>query len=124
MPPALDAWGQRPVRPPLHTTHRNCNHRSVLDEASVLTPIALADVLLLFYFQNPRSSCKKQNLKEPVHHGGLGQFLLEGLYDLIHDVIVCKSYVLVDSQGFRLFFLVVDNALIQMHIQLMARSKY
>jgi len=39
-----------------------------LDEASVLKPIALRDVLLLFYFQNQRSSCKKQNLKELVHH--------------------------------------------------------
>jgi len=28
--------------------------------------------------------------------------LLEGPYDVIHDVIVCKSYVFADSQGTRL----------------------
>jgi len=30
--------------------------------------------------------------------------MVEGPYDVIHDVIVCKSYVFVDSQGTRLFF--------------------
>jgi len=30
--------------------------------------------------------------------------LLEGPYDVIHDVIVCKSYVFADSQGTRLYF--------------------
>jgi len=45
--------------------------------------------------------------------GGPGQFLLVGPYDVIRYVIVCKSYVSVDSQGTRLFFPVVENVLIQ-----------
>jgi len=36
--------------------------------------------------------------------GGPGQFLLEGPYDVIHDVIVCKSYIFAVSQSSRLFF--------------------
>ena len=48
--------------------------------------------------------------------GGPGQFLLEGPYDVIHDVIVCKSYIFADSQGSRLFFPLVENVLTQMHI--------
>jgi len=56
--------------------------------------------------------------------GGPGQFLLEGPYDVMYDVIVCRSYVFADSQGPRLFFPVVENVLTQMHIQLAARSTY
>jgi len=48
---------------------------------------------------------------------------LEGSYDVIHDVIVCKSYVFADSQGSRLFFTVVANAFTQMHMQLAGRCK-
>jgi len=48
---------------------------------------------------------------------GPGQFLLEGPYDVIHDVIVCKSYVFADSQGSSLFFLAVENVLTQIHMQ-------
>jgi len=44
--------------------------------------------------------------------------------DVIHVVIVCRSYVFADSQSSRLFFPVVENLLSQMHIQLAARSKY
>ena len=55
--------------------------------------------------------------------GGPGQFLLEGPYDVIHDAIVCKSYVFADSQGSRLFFPEVENVLAQMKVQLAARSK-
>jgi len=40
--------------------------------------------------------------------GGLGQFSLEGPYDVIHDVIACKYYVFADSQRSRLLFPVVD----------------
>jgi len=29
---------------------------------------------------------------------------LEGLYDVIHDAIICKSYVFAYSRGSRLFF--------------------
>jgi len=36
-----------------------------------------------------------------------------GPYDVIHDVIVCKSSVFADSQGSRLFFPVVQNVLTQ-----------
>jgi len=54
---------------------------------------------------------------------GSGQFLMEGPYDVIHDVIACKSYIFPDSQGSRLFFPVVENVLTQMHTQLAARSK-
>jgi len=50
--------------------------------------------------------------------GGSGQFLMMGPYDVIHDVIVCKSYVFAYSQGSRLFFPVVENVLTQMRIQL------
>jgi len=49
---------------------------------------------------------------------------MEGQYYVIHDVIVCKSYVFADSQGFRLFFPVVENVVTQMHMQLAGRSKY
>jgi len=55
---------------------------------------------------------------------GPGAIFTGGPYDVIHDVIVCKSYVFADSQGFRLFFPVVENVPTQMHIQLAARSKY
>jgi len=45
-------------------------------------------------------------LSEPDYRvGGPGQFLLEGPYDVLHDVIVGKSYVFADSQGTRVFFL-------------------
>ena len=54
--------------------------------------------------------------------GARGNFSLEGPYDVIHDVIVWKSYVFAYSQGSRLFFPVVENVLTrQMHIQLAAR---
>jgi len=56
--------------------------------------------------------------------GGPGQFLVEGPYDVIHDVIVCKSYVFTDSQGSRLFFLLVENVLTQMHKQSAARREF
>jgi len=36
--------------------------------------------------------------------GGPGANLLEGPYDVIHDVIICQSYVFADSQGSHLFF--------------------
>jgi len=36
--------------------------------------------------------------------GGSGKFLLEDPYDVIHDVIVCRSYVFSDTQGSRSFF--------------------
>jgi len=55
---------------------------------------------------------------------GPGQFLLEGPCEVIHDVIVCKSYVFADSQGSRLFFPVVENLFTQMHTQLAGRCKY
>jgi len=55
---------------------------------------------------------------------GPGQYLLVGPYDVIHDVIVCKSYVFVDSQGSRLFFPVVENVLTQMNIQIAARREF
>ena len=55
---------------------------------------------------------------------GPGQFFLEGTNDVIHDVIVCKSYVFAYSQGSRLFFPVVENVLTQMHIQLAARREF
>jgi len=35
---------------------------------------------------------------------GAGEFLLEGPYDVIHDVIVCQSYVFADSRGFPFVF--------------------
>ena len=43
---------------------------------------------------------------------GPGQFLLEGPYDEIHDVIVCKIYIFADPQRYRLLFLVADNVFI------------
>jgi len=43
---------------------------------------------------------------------------------VIHDVIVCKSYVFADSQGSCLFFPGVENVLTQIHIQLVARRDY
>jgi len=43
--------------------------------------------------------------------GGPGKFLLEGPYDVFHDVIVCEFYVFVDLQRFRLLFPVVDYVL-------------
>jgi len=49
--------------------------------------------------------------------GGPGQLLLEGPYDVIHDFIVCKSYVFAHSQGTRLFYPVAENVLTQMHIK-------
>jgi len=45
--------------------------------------------------------CSQSRIKG---YGDPGQFLLEGPYDVIHDVNVCKSYVFADSQGSRLFF--------------------
>jgi len=56
--------------------------------------------------------------------GGPGAIFLEGPYDVIHDVIVCKSYVFADSQGSRLFFREVENVFTQMHMQLAGRYKY
>jgi len=44
---------------------------------------------------------------------------MEGPYDVIHDIILCKSYIFADSQGSRLFFPKVENVLTQMHIQLL-----
>jgi len=41
---------------------------------------------------------------------------LEGPCDVIHDVIVCKSYVFAESQGTRLVFPVAENVLTQMHL--------
>jgi len=49
--------------------------------------------------------------------------LTVGPYYVIHDVIVCKSYVFADSQGSRLLFLVVENMLNQQHIQSAARRE-
>ena len=54
---------------------------------------------------------------------GPGAILLEGPYDVIHGVIVCKSYVFADWQGSR-FFPVVENVLTQTHIQLAARREF
>ena len=56
--------------------------------------------------------------------GARGNFFLEGPYDVIHDVIVCKSYVFADLQGSRLFFPLVENVLTQMHIQSAARREF
>jgi len=57
--------------------------------------------------------------------GARGNFFLEGSYDVIHDVIVCKSYAFAYSQGSPLFFPVVENVLTrQMHIQLAARREF
>jgi len=50
--------------------------------------------------------------------------LLEGPYDVIHDVWVCKSYVFADSQGTRLFLTVVEYVLTEMHVQLAARRAF
>ena len=63
-------------------------------------------------------------MPEPEGKGGQGQFLLEGSYDVIHDVIVCQSYVFADSQGSRLFFPGVENVLTQIHIQSAARREF
>jgi len=38
-------------------------------------------------------TCSQNRIKG---QGGPGQFLLEGPYDVIHDVIVWKSYVFAD----------------------------
>ena len=54
---------------------------------------------------------------------GPGAIFSGGPCDVIHDVIVCKSYVFAYSQSSRLFFPVVENVLTQMHIQLTGRSK-
>jgi len=43
-----------------------------------------------------------------IRYGGLEQFLLEGPYDVFHDIIVCKTYIFADSQRSRLLFPVVD----------------
>jgi len=66
-----------------------------------------------------------------THRAGLkgrrarGNFFLEGPYDVIHNVIFCKSYVFAYSQRSRLFFPVVENVLTrQMHIQLAARREF
>jgi len=50
--------------------------------------------------------------------GGRGNFY-RSPYDVIHEVIVCKSYVFAYWQGSR-FFPVDENVLNQMHIQLAA----
>ena len=52
------------------------------------------------------------------------QFLMEVSCDVIHDVIVCKSYVFADEQGFRLLFPVVENVLTQINIQLAPRREF
>jgi len=67
------------------------------------------------------ASCEQSRI---TRLGGPGQLLLEGPYDVIHDVIVCKSYVFADSQGSRLFFPLVENVLTQMHIQSAARREF
>ena len=56
---------------------------------------------------NKNKKCDRQSRIKG--QGGPGQFLLDGLYDVIHDVIVCKSCVSADSQGSRLFFPVIEN---------------
>jgi len=55
---------------------------------------------------------------------GPRQFLVEVPYDVIHDVIVSKSYVFADWQGSCLFFPVVENVLTQIYIQLGARREF
>jgi len=53
--------------------------------------------------------------------GGPWQFSLLGSYDEFPDVIVCKYYIFADSQRSRLLFVVVENVLTQLHIQLAVR---
>jgi len=54
---------------------------------------------------------------------GPGAILLEGLYDVIHDVIIYKSNVFADLQGSRLFSPLVENVLTQMHIQVSCEKR-
>ena len=56
--------------------------------------------------------------------GGPGQFLLEGPYDVIRDVIVYKRYVFAYLQGSRLLFPIVENVLTQLYLQVAASREF
>jgi len=47
-----------------------------------------------------------------------------GSYDVLHDVIVCKTYVFADLQGSGLNVPVVENVPTQMHVQLAVRREF
>ena len=56
--------------------------------------------------------------------GGPGQFLLEGPYDVIRDVIVYNRYVFAYLQGSRLLFPIVENVLTQLYLQVAASREF